>query len=248
MELTVLGSGSLVPTKERGSAGFLLLIDDTSILIDSGSGTLNRLLKSGYTYRDIDIICYTHVHLDHFADFPVFLFTSKYSHPVRDKDLTVFGGKGFTDMYEKIKSAYGKHIEPDNFHITIEEMPNKELGDFSISTTRVNHTTESVAFRFQTSDEKTIVFSGDTDYSNNLVELATNASMLVLECSYPDGHKVDGHLTPSFAGRIAQEAGVETLVLTHLYPKTDNVDLAGQCQKVFSGNVVIAEDQMRLSI
>ena len=55
------------------------------------------------------------------------------------------------------------------------------------------------------SNGKSIVYSGDTDYCPELIELADNCDLLILECSFPDDMKVEGHLTPSEAGKIAAE-------------------------------------------
>lgn len=248
MELTVLGSGSLVPTLKRGTAGFVLKVSRKTILIDSGSGTLYRLLQAGLTYNDIDIICYTHIHLDHVSDFPTFLFTCKYGLDPRQKDLLVIGGKGFASFYDRLKAAYGDQMQPDRFEVIVEEELNRDFEGFSIETAPVDHIPESVAFRIEEAGGKAAVFAGDTDYSTSLVRLAKEADVLVTECSFPDDRKVAGHLTPSLAGKIAQEADVEKLVLAHLYPPCDEVDIVGQCRKTYSGEVVVAEDQMKMEI
>jgi ribonuclease BN (tRNA processing enzyme) len=72
--------------------------------------------------------------------------------------------------------------------------------------------------------------------------------LLVLECSFPDERKVPGHLTPSLAGRIANETRCRRLLLTHLYPECDQVDVLSQCRRTYSGDVLIAEDLLRISV
>jgi ribonuclease BN (tRNA processing enzyme) len=248
MELTVLGSGSLVPTLHRGTAGFVLKVSGRTILIDSGSGTLYRLLQAGLTYNDIDIICYTHVHLDHVGDFPTFLFACKYGMEPRERDLLVIGGKGFVSFYDRLKAVYGDQILSERFDVIVEEEMARDFGEFAIRTGPVDHIPQSVAFRIESTDGRSVVFSGDTDYSTNLINLAKDADVLVTECSFPDDRKVEGHLTPSFAGKIAQEANAKRLVLAHLYPPCDEVDIAGQCRKTYNGEVIVAEDQMRIKI
>lgn len=248
MELIVLGSGSLVPTLKRGTAGFVVKVSGKTILIDSGSGTLYRLLRAGLTYNDIDIICYTHIHLDHVCDFATILFTCKYGIPPRERDLLVLGGEGFISFYERLKKVYGDQIQPDRFDVLIEEKASRDFGEFSIKTGPVDHIPESVAFRIESADGKSVVFAGDTDYSTNLINLARNADVLVTECSFPDDRKVAGHLTPSFAGKIAQEANAKMLVLAHLYPPCDEVDIASQCRKTYNGEIIVAQDQMKIRI
>jgi ribonuclease BN (tRNA processing enzyme) len=112
----------------------------------------------------------------------------------------------------------------------------------------VAHTPVSLGFRLTLPSGKTLVFSGDTDYCNGLVELAAGAEWLVLECSFPEGQKKEGHLTPSLAGRVAREAGAGTLILTHFYPECVGQDLNGPCSREFGGPVILAEDLMAISL
>ncbi len=248
MRIRILGSGSLDPRPDRGTAGTVLSSEGSNILVDSGSGTLYRLLKAGLTYNDLDLLCYTHCHIDHFSDFPVFLFTSKYGIPPRATDLTVLGGQGFQRIYEKIKDIFGKTVESDLFDVEIVEMPDLEKAGFRIRSCKIDHSPESVAFRFTVTGGSSVVISGDTDYSADLVRLAEKCDVLITECSYPDGMKVEGHLTPSYAGRMAREAGAKRLVLTHLYPPTETADLVAQAGKEFDGTVTIAEDGMEITV
>jgi ribonuclease BN (tRNA processing enzyme) len=95
---------------------------------------------------------------------------------------------------------------------------------------------------------RSLVYSGDTDFSENLTLLAKGADLFICESALPDGQKVAGHLTPSEAGKMAARAGVGTLVLTHLYPECEGVDLVGQSRKHFDGRVVVAQDLMRFPL
>ena len=70
-----------------------------------------------------------------------------------------------------------------------------------------------------------MVYSGDTDYSEDLIRLAQGADLLICECSLPEEMKVEGHLVPSLAGRIASEAGCRKLLLVHLYPECEGRDI-----------------------
>ena len=93
-----------------------------------------------------------------------------------------------------------------------------------------------------------MVYSGDTGYSENLIDLAQEADVLICESALPDSMRVKGHLTPSVAGEIATRAGVGKLVLTHFYPECDQVDIKQECRKTYSGHLVIAEDLLRIEI
>ncbi len=105
-----------------------------------------------------------------------------------------------------------------------------------------------LSYRFESTDKRSIVFSGDTDYCESIISLGQGADILVLECSLPDELKVDGHLSPSFAGEIATKAKCKKLVLTHFYPLCEKYDLIEECRKTYSGDVVLAEDLMKITI
>ncbi len=249
-ELIVIGSGTGVPSLRRASPSLLLLSKNHQILIDSGPGTLRKLLEVGVTYQDIDLILYTHLHPDHTADLVPILFASKYSDLPRKKGLTLLGGPGFKPFFGKIDDLHGPWIRPQTYRLKVEEVTSKPIsyGGMKILSAPMAHLPDSVGYRFEWGDGKSLVISGDTDYCDNLVNLAMNADLLVLECSFPDEKKVSGHLTPSLAGRIARESRSKRLLLTHLYPVCERYDILTPCKKEFSGEVWLAEDLIRLKV
>ena len=117
------------------------------------------------------------------------------------------------------------------------------LGELIIKSAPTNHTDGSLAYRVE-AEGRALVYSGDTDESDSLVELAQGADLLVLECANP--FKVPGHLTPPEAGRLAAQAGVSRLVLSHFYPPCDEVDVVALAGVEFSGEIIRAEDGMRI--
>lgn len=250
MELIILGSGTGVPSLRRGSPAALLKAGDQSLLLDSGSGTLVRMLQAGVTYRDVDAVLYSHLHPDHVADLVPLLFACKYQEEPRREDLLMVGGKGFRDYFEGLRHVYGGWVEPETFRLRIEEVRADlvTIGALRITTLPLDHTLQSVGYRITSPEQRVFVYSGDTDYCPAVVELARGADLLLLECSFPEGQKVRGHLTPSLAGRIAREAGCRRLCLTHLYPPCDRSDIKGDCRKEFPGEVIVAEDMTGIQI
>ena len=249
-ELIILGSGTGVPSLKRASPGLLLISAGSKILIDSGSGTLRRMLEVGITYQDIDLLLYTHTHPDHIADLVPILFACKYAEPPRQRELKCLGGPGFFEYFEKLNTLYGPWIKPKAYQLTVQDMPQNPIifHDVKIRSKSLAHLPGSVGYRFELTDTKSLVISGDTDYCQNIVDLSAEADLLVLECSFPDGKKVEGHLTPSLAGRIGKESKCKNLLLTHLYPQCDQMDILSQCRQVFNGEIVVADDLMSIKI
>ena len=112
----------------------------------------------------------------------------------------------------------------------------------------VAHNPESVAFRIETPSGCSVVYSGDTDYSDRLVALSRQAGLLICESAVPDEQKVAGHLTPVLAGQIAAAAEVQRLMLTHFYPACDDTDIAAQCRQSYQGPLILAEDLMTVMV
>lgn len=249
-ELIVLGSGTGIPSLRRASPGLAIKVKHHQVLIDSGPGTLRRMLEAGITYLDTDLLLYTHIHPDHVADLVPFLFACRYTEVPREKSLTCIGGPGFLDYFSQIRRIYGPWIEPESYELRVEEIKEKPvlLPDLKISARPMSHMPQSVGFRLDMGPGRTITVSGDTDYCREIVELAEETDLLILECSFPEGKKVQGHLTPSLAGRIAKESRSRKLLLTHLYPLCDQVDIVDPCKEAFQGDVIVAEDLMRMSL
>ncbi len=254
MKITILGSGTCVPSLERSSCSVLIQINKAMLLFDSGVGTTRRLLEVGVTIDKIEYIFYSHLHPDHSGEFVPFLFATKYPEAYRRrKPFTVVAAKGFMDFYKKLKLAYGEWIElaPGLMHIA--ELDNKDrdhldCGLFDVDSLPMEHTDQSLAYRITTPKGTSAVYSGDTDVCENLATLAQDADVLICECALPDEMKVRGHLTPSLAGEIATRAGVKKLILTHFYPECDAVDISAQCRKTYQGPLVLATDLLEIHL
>ncbi len=248
MQVVILGSGTAVPSLERGSPGLLVRTDQDTILFDGGSGTIRSLLKAGVRLTDIDYIFYTHLHPDHTADLVPMLFALRNPDLARAKELRIAGPPGFGAFFAGLQRLYGPWVEPANFRVTIEEVGEGERSypHFRLLTREVKHIPDSLGYRLQ-SDGKMVAFSGDSDYCQGLIDLGRGADLFVLECSFPDEGRVAGHLTPTLAGEVASKAGCRRLILTHFYPACEGHDLLGPCKKLYSGEVNLAYDLMSVS-
>ena len=110
--VTVLGSGTCVPSLQRSSCAVLMQIGTTRLLFDSGPGTMRRLLEAKTTIFDLDYILYSHFHPDHSAELVPLIFAKKYPDGNRRQvPLTVIAGRGLTDFFAGLKAVYGNWIE-----------------------------------------------------------------------------------------------------------------------------------------
>jgi ribonuclease BN (tRNA processing enzyme) len=254
-QLIFLGTGSGVPSPDRASPALLLKLADANVLIDLGPGTLRQLSRISVSIAEIDYIFLTHLHLDHSADLAPFLFGNKYPPFLNGRrPFHLLAGTDIEPFHEKLKALYGHWIELPEDIFRILPLPQdgpceNNFSSFSLRSSPVPHSSSSLGYRITLHAlRKVLVFSGDSDYSTSLVQLAKDSDLLVLECSFPEGEKVNGHLTPSLAGRIAREAGVKELILTHFYPECQGRDIIGPCSREYSGPIRLAEDFLSISI
>lgn len=251
MELIVLGSGTGVPSLRRGSPAYAVKSSGRLIMLDLGSGACRALLHHGLNFSQIDIIAITHLHPDHIGDLVGFLFATHYSLGyTREIPFSLLAAQGFRDFHQKLKASFGSWVEAPEGMMNVWELkpdgPDRVIYEgLVIRSAPVNHIEGSLAYRLE-ADDKSLVYAGDTDLSDSLVELARGADLFILECANP--FKVQGHLTPAEAGQVAAKAGVKRLLLTHFYPPCDEVDVAALVRKEFEGEVIRAEDGMRLEI
>ena len=251
MEITIIGSGTCVPSLRRASPAIMADAGTHRFLLDSGPGTLRQMLQAGITINDIDTIVYSHFHADHTADLVPLIFAAKYSPGAhRTRDLTVMGPSGLKEFYRNLTLAYGRWIIPEHFTVNWIESAGAVLkcGSAMVKTAPTRHADGSMATRIEGAGGESVVYSGDSEYCASLVEIARNADLLILECAFPEGMKSIGHLTPSLAGRIARESQCKKLLLTHFYPPCDESDLITPLRTEFVGEVILAEDLMKIRV
>jgi len=117
-----------------------------------------------------------------------------------------------------------------------------------VNTISTPHTKESLALGLNDDGAKRFVYTSDTGFSEDLVPFAKNAALLLMECSFRRNKPVQKHLELAEAMRLAQACTPAKLVLTHLYPEWDGVDLEAEARAQWSGETIAATDGLRLEI
>ena len=257
MRLTTIGTGGVFPnTARRQSCAIIETSGETSgeiLVFDLGNGAVRGMLRAGLDPLFVDRLFFTHFHPDHTTDIPSLMFSMKYGMTEeRTKPLRIVGPHPFEEFWGKFKTVWGDWMEPD-FLVEVSELPvesghSMELPGGALSWTPAKHSPESIAYRLDSTNGASFAYTGDTEYAESVVELARGADTLLIECSAPDDAPIPGHLTPSSAARIASEAEVGRVILTHLFPPVFELDLVTEVGKGFDGEIIVAEDGMRLEI
>lgn len=256
MKLTIIGSGTGSPNPDRAAACILVETGLRQILLDCGPAAWNRLTGRGVGAGSLDAVLISHFHLDHTLDLWPLFFAAAAPGLDRREPIRVLAPTGFNRFYEHFRSAYGEHVEPPEEAVRILEVaPSGDpapvrptcFPEMEITSVGTLHRPESVAYRLE-AEGLSLVYSGDTGWSEGLIGLAREADWLILEATRPDDLPVRGHLTPSQAGRLADQAGAGNLILTHLSAKHGTPDPASVAARHFPGPVVTARDFLSLDL
>jgi ribonuclease BN (tRNA processing enzyme) len=244
----VLGSGTGVPCLERCGPGYFIRIGRTTALVDCGNGAVHQLLRAGEQVAGLDAVFVTHAHADHISDL-VPLIHALILDPERSKPLRIIGPDGFSDLCQRlILPLTGV---PDSFEIRVADASKRfTWAECQVLTTSTVHSRRlaSVAYRFEYR-QRSVVFSGDTDDDLDLSIFAQGADLLVLDCSFTDAMKAEGHLAAGECGRLAARASARRVLLSHIYAGTEPAELRiEQCKTYYSGPVQLAEDLMELTV
>jgi ribonuclease BN (tRNA processing enzyme) len=263
MRITLLGSGTGAPLRGRSPPGFAIEAGGGEesraavVLVDPGPGAIQRLAQYGVPLERLAHVLISHLHPDHTADLVPLLFALKLPrYRERMAPPALFGPPGLRQLYRRLCEAFGSAVDHgERLSITEAALSGaKEAGRFykagllEVTAYPTLHSEGSMAFRIEARGGRAFTYSGDTDYCQGVIDAARNADLLLIECSFPEGKKVAGHLVPSEVGRIAAAAGARRVLLTHLYPECQGEDLLSPCRKYFSGRVDLAEDGMSIEL
>ncbi len=254
MQLIVLGSGCGIPSLQRGASGHLVIVEQEPLLFDSGTGTLTRLLQCGIHYTQLRHVFYTHTHSDHTAELvPLIQALRTTPHYHRAEPLHLYGPAGFGLFLDALAQAFGTWLLEPGFPLHVHELNQHrlEFPHWCIETRPMAHHRAAIGYRISDEGGRSIVYSGDTEFCTEIVELAQHADLLLLECSFTDEQKVSGHLTPTGAAQIAAQASCPRVILTHLYPPY--AELERQIEQRFAqwhptGTAYIAQDLFRIEL
>ena len=270
VQVQILGSGGPELEDKRASSSYLVWQDGRPrILIDSGGGSALRFGQAGAHVAQLDAVLFTHLHIDHSADFPALIKSSYFEE--RKLPLPVYGPPGndsFPSTTEFVSGLFdGKHgvyryladflagkeggypLQAHDVALTAREIGTVVSGnDLSLDATQVIHgTVPAIAWRVSIGGT-IIVFSGDTNGDNgNLERLAQGADLFVAHNAVAEGETGAArqlHMPPSVIGRIAKTAGVRRVVLSHRMLRTlgRESETRSVIARVYPGLVEFADD------
>ncbi len=261
----MLGTGTPNVDPERSGPALAVVVDGFPYLIDCGAGLVQRAHAAGLEASDLSRLFITHRHSDHTVGLPDLIFTPWVLG--REEALKVYGPSGVTAMTEHLRAAYAKDIEvrlsgdePINRTGHAVESQEIEPGVFyrdsrvTVEAFGVNHGNwpDAFGFKFTTAD-RTIVVSGDTGPTDNLLDIADGCDILVHEVYSAERLKTrpavwqkyhrGAHTSTRELADLASRVRPGLLVLYHqLFWGCSDADLLDEIREGYGGEVVSARD------
>lgn len=254
MKLVVLGSGTSVPHPERASTAHWLETRGGSLLLDASAPAVHRMAQENLDWAALDAIWISHFHLDHVGGLAPFLFGTKHAPQTRErrKPLRIYGGRGLKKIVRAFDEANNYRLLEQPFPVEIREVaPRAEfeiLPAIRAQTFSTPHTRESLALRLTDERHASLVYTSDTGYVDALGLFAAGVDLFLMECSFAFGKAAEWHLELEDAMRLARRAGAQRVLLGHLYPEWDGIDISAEAKKFWPGETIGAIDGLRLTI
>jgi len=251
MNIVLLGTGVALPQLERAQSGILVKTPEELVLFDCGAGILGRIVQSGYDYRKIHKVFFTHHHLDHNSDFLALLKAQQLDaldSNAHVETMNVYGPHGTQHHIDQLLNLYD-YLTVNVVATELADSDSTRVGSGVVSVRATKHSVPSIAYRLQT-PTSTLVYSGDTEPTESVRDLCHgDVDVLIHECSFPDAYvSVSNHTTPAKLRDLIYDGHIDRLVLTHLYPHASGHEdtMVDVVKEKFPGRVDVAYDLMKI--
>lgn len=274
IKVTLLGTGAPPPVMNRFGPSTLVEAGGQKFLFDAGRGALQRLAQLRVRWQDVDGVFFTHLHSDHVVGFPDLWLTGWLVGPGRDRPLHVWGPRGTKKMMSHLEQAYEFDIRirlyddraaPEGIVVLAEDISEGvvfEKGGLKITAFEVDHKPVKPAFGYRVDyGGRSVVLSGDTRVSQNLIRHAQGIDLLVHEVVSPETFQragvrperaktvIEHHVTPEQAGEVFAKTKPRLAVYSHIVlPIATEQDLIPPTRKTYAGPLELGEDLMVIEV
>jgi len=233
VQLTVLGASAAYPGPGGACSGYLVQEGKTNLLVDCGTGVFSNLQKA-IALQQVNNIVISHFHADHFFDLIPYRYALTRS-LFRDVRPALYLPPGGEKALLKTVSTFDKSAAFFSDYFQIEEYNPKEdikIGNLDVEFASVKHYIP--AYAMSISGRKKLVYSADSGLCEELADIAQGADLFICEATrYGDNDGEWGHLLASDAVKLAKNAKVKRLILTHFWPDHDYSRELDQARKTF---------------
>ncbi|WP_353856592.1 MBL fold metallo-hydrolase [Bacillus sp. Bos-x628] len=241
MKLTVIGCYGGFPAAGEATSGYLFESDGFRMLVDCGSGVLSKL-QQYIDLEELDAVVLSHYHHDHIADIGPLQYAKLVGYHLGKSNgpLSIYGHLGDQEAFDRLH---------DNVHtkaVPYHPAEGIQIGPFHIDFLKTVHPVECYAMRMKAGDA-VVVYTADSSYQDAFIPFAKDADLLIAESNFyagQDGSSA-GHMNSTEVGKIANEANVGELFITHLPHFGRHKDLVNEAKALYTGNIQLAQTGLR---
>lgn len=220
--VTMLGTADAFGSGGRAQAGYLVQSGGKNFMLEAGPGLVGALKKSGISPAALDFVIISHLHGDHFAGLAFLILDYMYESPLR-KTVTIAGPPKLEQRTRALMRAMFPRVDVQTVRRRIKFMvlePGRRarLGRVArLGAIRSPHTAPdiSLSIKLETGG-KTIVFSGDTGWNEELVTFSDGADLMICECTYYAPDHSQSHINYAQLKSNRGRFRVGRMLLTHL--------------------------------
>jgi ribonuclease Z len=271
IKVTLLGTGTPLPIMERFGPSILVQAGGQSLLFDAGRGCLQRLRQINVGYDKINALFITHLHSDHIVGIPD-LWLTGWLVSERKAPMDIFGPLGTAELIKHLQLAFAYdlkiRVEDDKMaeegsKLLVTEIRQGTIYDkkgLKVIAFNVDHYPIVPAFGYRIEYKgHSVVLSGDTRFSENLIRFATGTDLLIHEVamapdtiskSNPKYHILAHHTTPEQTATVFTQVKPKLAAYSHiskLIGMTEQ-DILKRAKASYSGSLIMGEDLMSFSI
>jgi ribonuclease Z len=282
IKVTLLGTGAPIPSIDRFGPSILVEAGNQKLLFDCGRGAAQRIWQLKIPLRQVDALFLTHLHSDHVVGIPDLWLTGwiPAAYGRRSSAFQVFGPSGTNDMMTNLVKAFAWDINTRNKErnkpdtgamikaVDIKEGYVWEKDGVKVTPFTVRHAAfidSALGYRIDYMGHS-VILSGDTRYSENLIRFAKGADVVVHEVAAANEDSTKNtalvnqilgfHSSPEDAANVFQQVQPKLAVYSHIVlltadsaipPPTTN-DLLRRTQKIYKGTVQVGEDLLTIYI
>jgi ribonuclease BN (tRNA processing enzyme) len=219
--VTLMGTGDAFASFGRSQSGYLIDTPAGRVLMEAGPGLMQALKGGGVSTDSFDLLLISHLHGDHFGGLP-FLILDYMWETRRKKKLIIAGPAKLEERTWSLMRTMFPHFELDKIKhklkfVVLEPGTSARLGKFKVSAIRSPHTKPDISLSLRVDGGgKSIVFSGDSGWNDELVDLSDGADLFLCECTYFESAHLKFHLNYPLLAANREKFKVRRMVLTHL--------------------------------
>jgi ribonuclease Z len=271
IRVTLLGTGTPRPFMDRFGPSILVEAGNEKLIVDVGRGAMQRLFQLGVSYADITGVLLTHLHSDHTVGLPD-LWLTGWLISNRTKPLELWGPAGTRKMAAALQSAYSFDLD---IRVRDDKVPAEggrlvahdiseqvvfDRGGVKVTSFLVDHGLVRPALGYRVdAGGHSVVLSGDTRYSPNLIAHAKGADLLIHEVGAASAQQMSSdphtrtiiahHTTPQDAARVFNTVRPKLAVFSHIVLRGATADDALRTTRLtYHGLLELGEDLMRFHV